>query len=82
VDSLTQDRSALHPITANQEIHQLIKDGVRVEAREPNGSIQGVNLKVIDWDTPGNNDFFLASQFWIADARLTMTRSEGWVARK
>ena len=39
VDELTKDRSALHPIVANQEVHQLIKDGVRVQAREPNGSI-------------------------------------------
>lgn len=66
VDILSQDRSALNSTTANQEVHQLIKDGVRVEVREPNGSIQGVNLRVIDWDTPGNNDFFLASQFWVA----------------
>ncbi len=24
-----------------------------------------VRVKVIDWDTPANNDFFLASQFWM-----------------
>jgi len=26
---------------------------------------QVVRVKVIDWDSPKNNDFFLASQFWI-----------------
>ena len=29
---------------ANQEVHQLIKDGVRVEIREPTGSIRSENL--------------------------------------
>ena len=66
VDELTKDRSALHPIVANQEVYQLIKDGVRVQVREPNGSIRGESLKVVDWENPANNDFFLASQFWIA----------------
>ena len=66
IEELTKDRSALHPIIANREVHRLIKDGVRVQVREPNGSIRGEVLKVIDWDDPSNNDFFLASQFWIA----------------
>jgi len=66
IEELTKDRSVLHPIIANQEVHQLIKDGVRVQVRDPNGSIRGESLRVMDWDNPSNNDFFLASQFWIA----------------
>jgi len=66
IEELTKDRSALNAVIANQEVHQLIKDGVRVQVREPNGSIRGESLKVIDWDIPGNNDFFLASQFVVA----------------
>ena len=63
---LTKDRSALHPTTANKEVYTLLKDGVATSIRASDGSIRGQNVKVIDWDTADNNDFFLASQFWVA----------------
>jgi type I restriction enzyme R subunit len=66
VQDLTKDRSALHPTLANKEVYALLKDGVPTSIRASDGSIRGQNVKVIDWETPGNNDFFLASQFWVA----------------
>ena len=54
------------PVHANREIYKLLKDGVEVAYRDQKGVETSLKVKVIDWDTPANNDFFLASQFWIS----------------
>ncbi len=67
VENLTRGRSVLNPVRANAEIYKLLKDGIRVSYRRPEDGEEAVeNVKVIDWDQPGANDFFLASQFWIS----------------
>ena len=72
IEELTRDRSALSLANANREIYQLLKQGipVRISASEDAELIEIV--RVIDWNEPTNehkptnNDFFLASQFWIS----------------
>lgn len=78
IEELTRDRSAMSPAQANREIYQLLKNGVKVAStvpltpalswrereREDEESVETV--RVIDWDEPSNNDFFLASQFWMS----------------
>src|SRR5712692_3682224 len=67
VENLTRGRSVLNPVRANAEIYKLLKDGIRVSYRRPEDGEEAVeNVKVIDWDQPGANDFFLASQLWIS----------------
>ena len=66
VAELIKDRSALHPTLANKEVYTLLKDGVATSIRASDGSIRGETVRVIDWNTTENNDFFLASQFWVA----------------
>lgn len=79
IEQLTRDRSTLSPVHANREVYQLLKDGVKVmtptfrEARRMPHSVPTLGegepeittLRVIDWEDPARNDFFLASQFWI-----------------
>ena len=66
IEELTQSRAVMNPVEANREIYNLLKDGVNVLITEPNTEEETVStLKVIDWDTPENNDFFAASQFGI-----------------
>jgi type I restriction enzyme R subunit len=65
IEELTHDRSILHPVTANREIYKLIRDGVKVKVRQKDGTEADETVKVIDFNEPDNNDFFLASQFWI-----------------
>lgn len=65
VEELTRDRSILNPITANREIYNLIRNGVKIKVKRPDGTEEDETLRVIDFDDPINNDFFLASQFWI-----------------
>jgi type I restriction enzyme R subunit len=72
IEELTRDRSVMSPAAANREIYRLIKDGVKVKAGgkaeggKQRGDEETVTVKVIDWEKPENNDFFLASQFWIS----------------
>jgi type I restriction enzyme, R subunit len=67
VDELSKDRSTLSPVRANQEIYRLLKDGIWVSVRRSDDEDESIEIvRVIDWIEPGNNDFFLASQFWIS----------------
>lgn len=62
---LTTDRSAMLPVAANREVYGLLRDGVSVEVRQPDGSLKPERVALVDWTTLANNDFFLASQFWV-----------------
>jgi type I restriction enzyme R subunit len=65
-EKLTQDRSALSPIAANRELHEMLRDGVRVEVKRPtDGKSETVTVRVIDWRNVSANDFLVASQVWI-----------------
>ena len=63
---LAKDRSGLSPVRANREVYQLLKEGVKVTYRTDDEEEAIEVVKIIDWETPENNDFFLASQFWIS----------------
>lgn len=62
---LTRDRSAMLPVTANQEVHHLLLNGVPVEVKRDDGKFETVRVRVIDWLDPAANDFVAASQVWI-----------------
>lgn len=67
IEDLTRDRRAMTPAQANREVYRLLKNGVRVTLRggdDPEAATDE-RIRVIDWERPENNDFFLASQFWI-----------------
>lgn len=63
---LTEDRSVMLPVAANREIWRLLRDGVPVELRLPDGSLKPDRVRLIDWTSPSANDFLIASQIWIA----------------
>jgi len=65
IDILCEDRSILNPALANKEVYKLIKDGINVEFKNEKGEETEATVRIIDFDNPSNNDFFLASQFWI-----------------
>ena len=67
IEELTRDRSVMSMTAANREVYQLLKDGVKINL--PGGE-EGYDeetevVRIIDWKEPWNNDFFLASQFWV-----------------
>jgi len=65
VEELARDRSKLLPVNANQEVYRLLKDGVPVSVTDEHGNSTLKVAKVIDWGKVEENDFFLASQFWV-----------------
>ena len=67
IEELLRDRSAMSVAAANREIYKLLKDGVKVNVTEPDGDGHTPEtVQIIDWNEPANNDYFLASQFWIS----------------
>ncbi|HOO54659.1 MAG TPA: type I restriction endonuclease subunit R [Methanothrix sp.] len=85
IEELTRDRSAQSPPQANREVYQLLKDGVKVALQSEaeadfEGGDEGGNggvgeevetVRLIDWNRPEENNFFLASQLWIAGEMYT-----------
>jgi type I restriction enzyme, R subunit len=66
IEELTRDRSVMSAVKANQEIYKLLKDGIKAKFQSEDGSEAEETVQIIDWKNPANNDFFLASQFWIS----------------
>jgi type I restriction enzyme R subunit len=67
VEEICRDRTALSLAEANREIDKLLKQGVKVSFPDAEQGGQRVEVvRVIDWQEPQNNDFLLASQFWVA----------------
>lgn len=64
-EELIRDRTALLAVNANREVYRLLKDGVKVEVADEHGGTAIETVRVIDWNQPENNDFLLASQFWV-----------------
>jgi len=66
IEELTRDRSAMSLLQANREIYDLIKNGVKAIIPRVNGRGDTIErVRVVDWNEPHKNDFFLASQFWV-----------------
>jgi type I restriction enzyme R subunit len=65
IEELTRGRSTTSAAAANREIYRLLKDGIKVTYKTDDGEDASDTVRVIDWNSPRNNDFFLASQFWI-----------------
>lgn len=62
---LSRDRSSMHEVRANKEVYDLMRDGVKLEYRNEEGSMIRKTLQVIDWQNPENNDHLLVSQLWV-----------------
>ncbi|WP_041430017.1 HsdR family type I site-specific deoxyribonuclease, partial [Synechococcus sp. PCC 7502] len=70
-EEIKGSRNSLSLVNANQEIYQLLKSGVKVRYRDENNAETVETVKIIDWNNPLNNDFFLASQFWVTGETYT-----------
>lgn len=66
IEELTRDRSVMSPANANREVYRLLKNGVKVSFRGKENEETVENVRIIDWNEASNNDFFLASQFWVS----------------
>ena len=66
IEEIIRDRSKMSLASANKEIYLLLKDGVKVSFKTDGGEETTETVKVIDWNDPNKNYFFLASQFWVS----------------
>jgi len=66
IEELQRDRSLVTTEQANREVYRLLKNGVKVRVHGPDGDETDETVRVIDWNDPSSNDFFLASQFWVS----------------
>ncbi len=66
VEQLAQDRSKQIAVNANRDFYRLLKEGVKVKVPDEHGGHSTETLRVIDWASPANNEFFLGSQMWVA----------------
>jgi len=64
IETITRDRSVMSLARASQEIYRLLKNGSKV-SYQVDGMEKTENVQIIDWSTPKNNDYFLASQLWV-----------------
>jgi type I restriction enzyme R subunit len=72
VDELVHDRSAMLPAAANREVYHLLKDGVRVSVPDrERGGQRTERVRVIDWETPEQNDFLAVRQITFAGPLYT-----------
>ena len=51
----------------NRAFHRMLVDGVTVEYRTDNGTVRGAQARVIDFDTPVNNDWLAVNQFTVVE---------------
>jgi type I restriction enzyme R subunit len=55
----------------NRAVHRLLVNGVNVEFQREDGSIAGAQVRVLDFDHPGNNDWAAVNQFTISEGQHT-----------
>lgn len=65
VRQLTETRLAQSDLSANREVYQLIRDGVRVMVSNEKDKQEPLTVRVIDFDEPSRNDFLVVTQLWI-----------------
>ena len=56
-------------IERNRAVHKMLADGVDVEHRRSDGSIAGVRARLIDFDSPDNNDWLAINQFTVMEGQ-------------
>ena len=56
-------------VERNRTVHHMLVDGVPVEYRRPDGSLAGAQARVLDFETPNNNDWLAVNQFTVVEGQ-------------
>lgn len=65
IRDLTQQSAAQPLLLSNRDKHNLVRDGVLVSFRGSDGALKKQRLRVIDFETPENNEFLAVRELWI-----------------
>ncbi|MFA0961020.1 type I restriction endonuclease subunit R [Roseivirga sp. BDSF3-8] len=74
MEELTRSRAGMEPVAANREVHYLLLQGFAVKVLRSQGREEDAYVRIIDFDTPENNDFLIVSQLSIKYLNTTQTR--------
>jgi len=55
----------------NRAFHRMLVDGVPVEYRTASGEMRGERARIVDFETPDNNDWLAVRQFTVVENRHT-----------
>jgi len=58
-------------VERNRAVHRMLVEGIGVEYRRKDGSVAGTQVRVIDFDTPANNDWLAVNQFTVSEGQHT-----------
>ena len=58
---------AISTLANNRAIHRMLVEGVEVEYRTDDGRVKGDRVRVVDWDSPENNDWLAVNQFTVVE---------------
>jgi type I restriction enzyme R subunit len=58
-------------IQTNRLFHKMLVAGVDVEYRRPDGTIKYDHVRLVDFDSPGNNDWHVVNQFTVTEGTHT-----------
>ena len=51
----------------NRAFHLMMVDGIEIEYRQSDGTIRGEHVRLVDFDTPENNDWLAVNQFTVLE---------------
>ena len=69
LENLLDRRQAMTLIAANQEIYNLLRDGIPVEFDDPQGQPQKERVCLIDFNEPEKNRYLAVTQLWVKGER-------------
>ncbi len=55
----------------NRAFHRMLVNGVEIEYRDAEGRVRGGQVRVIDFEDPGNNDWLAVNQFTVTENQNT-----------
>ncbi|MFO0580247.1 MAG: type I restriction endonuclease subunit R [Polyangia bacterium] len=56
-------------VASNRRFHAMLRDGVEIEYRRPDGSIAGDRALLVDFDLPERNDWLVVNQFTVIEGQ-------------
>src|ERR1039458_586078 len=65
LEKLLDRRQAMSLVAANQEVYNLLRDGIPVEFDNAKGVKQHERVKLIDFNQPSENRYLAVTQLWI-----------------
>jgi type I restriction enzyme, R subunit len=69
LEQLLDRRQAMLLVAANQEIYNLLRDGIPMQFDDAKGQAQQERVRLIDFNRPEENRYLAVTQFWIKGDR-------------